>query len=140
MMNKKKYFVGNVILHDISLIVKSNEQKIYMVTFQKGAKTKLHYHESGQTLIAVEGNGILNIYKKIGFFEKTDLKIKQLTKISLRKGDVVYIPKFTLHCHGSAKKRVNFSHIAINSYTSTGFEAKTKWFDSDFKTFARRIS
>ena len=61
---KKKYFVGNVILHDISKIIKTREQKIYLVTFQKGAKTKLHYHESSQVLIATEGCGTLALYKK----------------------------------------------------------------------------
>ena len=135
---KKKYFVGRVILHDISRIIKTREQKMYMVTFQNGAKTKLHYHESGQTLIATEGNGILEIYKKINGSGVTGFKIKQITKTSLKKGDVVYVPKHTLHLHGSTNKK-KFSHIAINSHTSTGQEAKTIWFNSDFKTFARKI-
>ena len=135
---KKKYFVGSVILHDISRIIKVHEQKIYHVTFQKGARTKLHYHESGQTLIGTEGNGTLILYKKIGNSGKTGLKIRQLTKTSLKKGDVVYIPKYTLHWHGSINNK-KFSHIAINSYASTWREAKTIWFDSDFATFARKI-
>ena len=130
--------MGSVILHDISRIIKTHEQKMYMVTFQKGAKTKLHYHESGQTLVITEGNGALIIYKKIRGFAKTYLKIRQITKTSLKKGDVVYIPKYTLHLHGSTNKKQKFSHIAINSHTSTGLEAKTIWFDSDFETFARK--
>ena len=111
---------------------------MYMVTFQKDAKTKLHYHESGQTLMVTEGSGALVIYKKIEGSGKTGLKIRQITKTSLKKGDVVYIPKHTLHLHGSKNKK-KFSHIAINSNTSTGREAKTIWFDSDFETFARKI-
>src|SRR6266850_4002481 len=84
-LQKKKYFVGNVILHDISRIIKSLEQKIYIVTFQKGAKTKLHYHDAGQILFVTEGKGILVIYKKIEGTVKTGLKIRQLSKTSLRK-------------------------------------------------------
>ena len=138
-LQKKKYFVGNVILHDISRITKSLEQKIYFVTFQKGAKTKLHYHEAGQTLIVTEGIGMLVIYKKIKNTVKTDMKIRPISKTSLKKGDVVYIPKHTLHVHGSASQKQKFSHIAINSHTATGLEAKTMWFDSDLKTFAKKI-
>ncbi|HEV2193412.1 MAG TPA: cupin domain-containing protein [Nitrosopumilaceae archaeon] len=139
-LQKKKYFVGSVILHDISRIIKSLEQKIYLVTFQKGAKTKLHYHEAGQTLIVTEGIGKLVIYKKIKGTVKTGLKIMQISKIPLKKGDVVYIPKYTLHVHGSTNQKQKFSHIAINSHTSTGLEAKTIWFDSDLETFAKKIS
>jgi quercetin dioxygenase-like cupin family protein len=137
---KKKYFVGNVILHDISKIIKTREQKIYLVTFQKGAKTKVHYHESGQTLIVTEGSGALIMYKKLGSSRKIGLKIRQLTKNLLKKGDVVYIPKHTLHWHGSTNKNQKFSHIAINSHTTKGQEAKTIWFDSDFETSATRIT
>ncbi|MBI3640256.1 MAG: cupin [Thaumarchaeota archaeon] len=138
-LQKKKYFVGSVILHDISRIIKSLEQKIYLVTFQKGAKTKLHYHETGQTLIVTEGMGMLVICKKIKGTVKTGLKIRQISKTSLKKGDVVFIPKYTLHVHGSTTQKQKFSHIAINLHTSAG-EAKTIWFDSDLETFAKKIS
>jgi quercetin dioxygenase-like cupin family protein len=138
-LQKKKYFVGPVVLHDISHIIKSLEQKIYFVTFKKGAKTKLHYHEAGQTLIVTEGSGILVIYKKISGTIKTGLKIRQISKILLKKDDVVYIPKHTLHVHGSINQKQKFSHIAINSHTSKGLEAKTIWFDSDLKTFAKYL-
>ncbi len=137
---KKKYFVGNVILHDISRIIKTREQKIYFVTFQKGSKTRLHYHESGQTLIVNEGRGTLTLYNKIKGSKKNGLKIRQFTKTTLEKGDIVYIPKHTLHWHGSSNKRKIFSHIAINSYALKGNEAKTIWFESDFETFAKRIN
>jgi|SRR2546430_6042542 len=139
-LQKKKYFVGSVILHDISRIIKSLEQKIYLVTFQKGAKTKLHYHEAGQTLIVTEGIGMLVIYKKIKGTVKTGLKIRQISKTSLKKGDAVFIPKYTLHVHGSSNQKQKFSHIAINSHTPAGLEAKTIWFDSDLETFAKKIS
>lgn len=138
-LQKKKFFVGNVILHDISHIIKSLEQKIYFVTFQKGAKTKLHYHEAGQTLIVTEGMGLLVMYKKIKGTVKTGLKIRPISKTSLKKGDVVYIPKYTLHVHGSTSPKQKFSHIAINSHANTGLEAKTIWFDSDLETFAKKI-
>src|SRR5689334_10586809 len=112
-LQKKKFFVGSVKLHDISRIIKSLEQKIYLVTFQKGAKTKLHFHEAGQTLIITEGVGLLVTYKKSMGIVKTGLKIRQVSKTLLKKGDVVYIPKYTLHVHGSSSPKQKFSHIAI---------------------------
>jgi len=52
------YFTGPVIAREISS-VKSPEHKIYYVTFKNRSKTKLHYHQGGQTLIVTKGKGSL---------------------------------------------------------------------------------
>ena len=62
--------------------------------------------------------------------EKFKIAIKQT--ISLKKDDVVYIPKNILHTHGAIKNSI-FSHIAINSYPRKNVEPKTVWYESDFK-------
>jgi len=56
------YFTGKVLLQELSSIVKSQEQKIFHVTFQNGARTKLHTHTGGQILIATKGKGSLQMY------------------------------------------------------------------------------
>ena len=38
----KNYFVGHVLLQDISKVIRSKEEKIYHVTFKNGARTKIH--------------------------------------------------------------------------------------------------
>ena len=114
----------------------SIEEKIYHVTFKNGARTKIHYHQAGQTLIPTAGKGVLVIYstRQTG----SSVKIKKTESINLAKGDAVYIPAHKLHWHGSLGKN-NFSHIAINAKLPGYKEAKTIWYDSDFKTFAKKI-
>ena len=128
---KSNYFTGKVVAKDVSAIIKPEEEKIYHVTFQNGARTKLHYHNAGQTLIITKGTGSLALYKKSGSGKKK-FKITMKQKITLKKDDVVYIPKNILHTHGAIKKNT-FSHIAINSYPRKNIEPKTIWYESDFK-------
>lgn len=137
MKKTKKYFVGHVILQDISKIIRSKEEKIYHVTFKKGARTKLHYHQAGQTLIPTGGKGTLVMYaaRQIG----SNIKIKKTERIDLVKGDAVYILARKLHWHGAVGKN-NFSHIAINAKLPGYKEAKTIWYESDFETFAKKIT
>jgi hypothetical protein len=52
---------------------------------------------------------------------------------------VAYIPKGTLHTHGSADKKNVFSHIAINIIPAKNREYRTTWYESDFKTLASGI-
>ena len=137
MKKTKNYFVGHVLLQDISKIIQSKEQKIYHVTFKKGARTKLHCHQAGQTLIPTGGKGMLVIYFSRQAGHK--IKIKKTQSINLAKGDAVYIPARKIHWHGAVGKN-DFSHIAINAKLPGYKEAKTIWYESDFKTFAKIIS
>ena len=132
------YFTGKAILQELSSIVKSQEQKIYHVTFQNGARTKLHAHTGGQILIATKGKGSLEMYLKSGN-GKSKFSIKKTDKINLLQGDIVYIPAKKLHTHGSSDKKQVFSHIAINANPSINTEAKTIWYESDFKTNVTKI-
>ena len=132
----KSYFVGSVLFQDISKVIQSKEEKIYHVTFKRGARTKIHYHQAGQTLITTGGKGMLVIFsaKKTG----STVKIKKTESINLVNGDAAYIPAQKFHWHGAMSKN-NFSHIAINAKLPGYKESKTIWYDSDFKTFAKKI-
>lgn len=132
----KNYFVGHVLLQDISKVIRSKEEKIYHVTFKSGARTKIHYHQAGQTLIPTGGKGMLVMFS----FKNTGstVKIKKTESINLAKGDAVYIPAQKLHWHGAIGKN-DFSHIAINAKLPGYIESKTIWYDSDFHTFAKKI-
>lgn len=132
----KNYFVGHVILQDISKVIQSREEKIYHVTFKKGARTKIHYHQAGQILIPTGGKGMLVTYsaRETG----SVVKIRRTKSINLAKGDAVYIPAHKFHWHGSLGKN-NFTHIAINAKLPGYKEAKTVWYESDFKTSAKKI-
>ena len=134
---KRNYFVNHVILQDISKIIGAKDMKMYYAGFRTGARTKMHYHEGGQILIVTGGKGMLALYKINKTLNKKMI-IKPIVKSILKVGDMAYIPKNTLHWHGALEGK-NFSHIAINSFTSNGKEAKTIWYDSDYSTFAIRI-
>ena len=130
---KINYFTGKISAKDISAKIKPSTEKIYHVTFKRGARTKLHFHDAGQTLIVTKGKGSLVMYKKIGTGMK-NFKIKKLESTILNKGDCVYIPAKRLHTHGSVNKKENFAHVAINSFPKKNIEPKTIWFESDFKS------
>ena len=135
---KKNYFTGEVSAKDISAVIKPSSEKIYHVTFKNGSRTKLHYHNGGQTLIVTKGNGSLIIYQKFGK-TRENFSIKIIKKISLKIGDCVHIPPMRLHTHGSVSSKTNFSHIAINSFPKKNQEPKTIWYDSDLKHNAAKI-
>ena len=130
---KTNYFTGKVSAQDISAKIKPSTEKIYHVTFKNGSRTKLHFHDGGQTLIITKGKGSLVMYRKLGR-GVNKFKIKKVENINLKKGDCVHIPAKKLHTHGSVSKKTNFAHIAINSFPKKNSEPKTIWFESDFKT------
>ena len=127
------WFTDKVHMKDISSKIKSQDQGIYHVYFDNGAKTKIHAHNGNQVLIATKGKGSLEIFKKIGT-KKTNFKIKRIERINLNEGDVVHIPAHTLHTHGSIDKKKLFSHIAINILPKRNSEYKTTWYESDFRS------
>ena len=130
---KVNYFTGKISAKDVSAKIKSSTEKIYHVKFKNGARTKLHFHDAGQTLIVTKGKGSLVMYKKLGN-GKNKFKIKKIESLNLKKGDCVHIPAKKFHTHGSVTKNEDFAHIAINSFPKKNSEPKTIWFESNFKT------
>ncbi len=132
------WFTNKTWMKVLSDKIKSKEQDIYHVHFEKGSRTKLHTHNGNQILIATKGNGSLEIFKKYGT-KKTDFKIKRIEKINLNEGDIVHIPAKTFHTHGSVNKKKAFAHIALNIRSRKNLEYKTTWYESDFKTKVSKI-
>ena len=132
------WFTGKTWMKVLSEKIKSEDQDIYHVHFEKGSRTKLHSHNGNQVLIATKGIGSLEIFRRFGT-KKTDFKIKRTKKITLKEGDVVHIPAKVLHTHGSTDKRKEFAHIAINILPKKNAEYKTAWYESDFKSKVSKI-
>ena len=133
-----EWFTGKTWMKVLSEKIKSEDQDIYHVHFEKGSRTKLHFHNGNQVLMAVKGKGSLEIFKKYGT-KKSDFKIKKTERISLNEGDIVHIPAKTLHTHGSVDKNKEFSHIAINILPKKNSIYKTIWYESDFKNKVTKI-
>ncbi|MGI0047763.1 MAG: cupin domain-containing protein [Nitrosotalea sp.] len=134
---KRNYFLGDVILHDISKNIGVRDQKVYYAAFKNGARTKMHYHEGSQILVVTHGTGVLVTYRK-NKSQGKQVKITQDKKSALKSGDMVYIPRDTFHWHGAIKGK-NFGHVAFNGFSPKRKEAKTIWYDSDFKSHATKI-
>ena len=135
--SKKRYFVGDAWLNDISNNLKIKGEKVYLANFNNGARTKVHYHQGGQILVVTKGKGMLVIYKKTSI-KKATVKIQKLSQTNLEEGDVAFIPKNVLHWHGAMKGK-NLVHIAFNIFTEKAKEAQTIWYDSDFTSYAKKI-
>jgi quercetin dioxygenase-like cupin family protein len=135
--SKKRYFVGDAWLNDISDKLQIQGEKVYLANFNNGARTKVHYHQGGQILVVTKGKGMLVIYKKTSTKKET-VKIQKLSQTNLEEGDVAFIPKNVLHWHGALKGK-NLVHIAFNIFTEKAKEAQTIWYDSDFTSHAKKI-
>jgi quercetin dioxygenase-like cupin family protein len=135
--SKKRYFVGNAWLNDVSDKLKIKGEKVYLANFNNGARTKVHYHQGGQILVVTKGKGMLVVYKKTSIKKET-VKIEKHSQTNLEEGDVVFIPKNSLHWHGALKGK-NFAHIALNIFTEKAKEAQTIWYNSDFLSYAKKI-
>jgi len=133
-----EWFTGKTWMKVLSEKIKTKDQDIYHVHFEKGSKTKLHFHNGNQVLITMKGKGSLEIFKKFGS-KKSEFKIKRTERISLNKGDIVHIPAKILHTHGSIDKKKEFSHIAINILPKKNTTYKTTWYESDFRNKVTKI-
>ena len=132
------WFTNKTWMKVLSEKIKSKDQDIYHVHFEKGSRTKLHSHDGNQVLITTKGKGSLEIFKRYGS-SKTNFKIKKMETIRLNEGDIVHIPAKTLHTHGSIDKKKEFAHIAINIFAKKNAPYKTTWYESDFKTKVSKI-
>ena len=133
-----EWFTGKTWMKVLSEKIKTKDQDIYHVHFEKGSRTKLHFHNGNQVLMAVKGKGSLEIFKKYGS-KKSEFKIKKTERISLNEGDIVHIPAKTFHTHGSIDGKKEFSHIAINILPKKNATYKTTWYESDFRNKVTKI-
>lgn len=81
------------------------------VTFEPGARSAWHTHDSGQTLIVTAGSG--RIQRWGGLVEK------------VQAGDVVWIPSGQKHWHGAAPA-VAMTYVAIHESMT---ERDANWFE-----------
>lgn len=132
------WFTGHVWMKDVS--INSTEADMYHVHFEEGSRTKVHKHDGSQTLIITEGQGSLEIYQAdIKESVGGSFKITKTDEIPLDTGDIVHIPKDTLHTHGSISADRTFSHVAINNRPCGVGEYITIWYNTDKLMVTGRI-
>ena len=96
---ENKLFTGSVTSQVIIGKDLSENFAISQVNFGKGIRNKFHSHSIEQILIITEGEGIVATEKE---------------EISVKPGDVIFIPAGEIHWHGAASGKT-FSHIYVMS-------------------------
>ena len=117
---------------------KAGGQKVYHVHFEGGARTKLHRHNGDQILRVTAGRGSLELFERAGPGDE-DFPVRMTGRTDLKEGDMVHVAPGTLHTHGSADPREEFSHVAINIPPGEGEEYRTVWYESGPGSGAGRI-
>lgn len=107
-----KYFEGRVEIKKMITDTLTKDFETFLVTFHDGARTKLHYHEVDQVLIATEGSGIVVIETDVRMDSDTTATIRMNESHAMAEGDFVCIPALKWHWHGAAKGS-KFSHLQI---------------------------
>jgi quercetin dioxygenase-like cupin family protein len=117
-----KYFDGAVEIKKMVTDAVSKDVEAYLVTFSSGARTKLHYHETDQILIATEGKGIVVLQSKVEMEGENVARVKMDDVHYLNKGDFVCVPALVWHWHGAVKGE-DFAHIQAKK------PGKTVWLE-----------
>ncbi len=110
--------IGQIQLNPISKNLSSNELKVYLIKFEKGAKSKLHIHDSDQIIIGHKGKGQLITYSKIDLTSNNNAKLKNENILEIDENEAVLIPAGKLHWH-KAYNDQNFSYISIIGNSKT---------------------
>lgn len=118
----ESYFVGKVNLQAVINDSITKDVEVFLVSFEDGARTKVHYHDSDQVLMATEGQGVLAVQTRVKLGEDGKAQVTFGDVQPLKKGDFVCIPAFSWHWHG-AEKGENFSHYQIKR------PCKTVWLE-----------
>lgn len=115
------YFVGSVEIKKMVTEAASKEVETYLVTFSNGARTKLHYHETDQILIATKGKGVVVLQGKVQV-EGDAARVSMDEKHAMEEGDFVCVPAYVWHWHG-AMKGEDFVHLQVKK------PGKTTWLE-----------
>ena len=113
-----QYFDGRVEIKKMITEALTKEVEMFLVTFMNGARTKLHYHETDQVLIATEGKGIVVLQTGVKMDSDTAATVKMDEVHYLVEGDFVCVPACKWHWHGAVKGST-FSHYQIKQPGTT---------------------
>lgn len=117
-----QYFDGRVEIKKMVTDAVTKEVETFLVTFINGARTKLHYHETDQVLIATGGKGIVVLQTGVKMDSDTAATVKMDEVHHLEEGDFVCVPAGKWHWHGAVKGSM-FAHYQIKR------PGKTVWLE-----------
>lgn len=107
-----QYFDGKVEIRKMITETLTRDFEAFIVTFFEGARTKLHYHETDQVLVATEGRGVVAMQTEVRMDSDNSATIKMDELHDMEEGDFVCVQAYKWHWHGAAKGE-RFSHMQI---------------------------
>lgn len=107
-----RYFDGRAEVKKMVTDALTKEVETYLVTFATGARTKLHYHETDQVLIATQGRGVVVLQTGVAMENDNVARVRMDEVHALEEGDFVCVPAYVWHWHG-AQKGEDFAHLQI---------------------------
>lgn len=117
-----QYFEGKVEIKKLITDALTKDFETFLVTFINGARTKLHYHETDQVLIATAGKGIVVLQTGVKMDSETAATVNMDEAHHLEEGDYVCVPAGKWHWHGAVNGS-NFAHYQIKK------PGKTVWLE-----------
>ena len=107
-----QYFEGKVEIKKLITEALTKDFETFLVTFINGARTKLHYHETDQVLVATAGKGIVVLQTGVKMDSETAATVNMDEAHHLEEGDYVCVPAGKWHWHGAVNGS-NFAHYQI---------------------------
>jgi quercetin dioxygenase-like cupin family protein len=117
-----QYFEGKVEIKKMITDTLTKDVETFLVTFIDGARTKLHYHETDQVLVATAGKGMVVLQTGVKMDSETAATVNMDEVHYLEEGDYVCVPAAKWHWHGAVKGN-NFAHYQIKK------PGKTSWLE-----------
>jgi quercetin dioxygenase-like cupin family protein len=100
-----EYFAGTVWLDEVTAAPSASDVRVFVVTFEPGARTAWHTHPHGQLLQIVSG---------VGRVQKAGERA-----VEVRPGDVIWFEPGERHWHGAAPNRT-MVHLAVQRADEAG--------------------
>jgi quercetin dioxygenase-like cupin family protein len=100
-----EYFSGTVWLDEVTAAPSASDVRVFVVTFEPGARTAWHTHPHGQLLQIVSG---------VGRVQKAGERA-----VEVRPGDVIWFEPGERHWHGAAPNRT-MVHLAVQRADEAG--------------------
>ena len=117
-----QYFEGKVEIKKMITDALTKDFETFLVTFVDGARTKLHYHETDQVLVATAGRGMVVLQTGVKMESDTTATVKMDEIHYLEEGDYVCVPAGKWHWHGAVRGS-DFAHYQIKK------PGKTTWLE-----------
>lgn len=117
-----QYFEGKVVIKKMITDALTKDVETFLVTFVDGARTKLHYHDTDQILVATEGKGVVMLQTEVKMNNDTTAVVKLDEIHYMEEGDFVCVPASKWHWHGAVKES-SFAHYQIKK------PGKTVWLE-----------